>query len=136
MFVRAGNGRTSFLDARDVAEVALLAVQEPDEFGGTAHTLTGPARLPFDEVAGVLSDVLERRIRYPRPSLPQFRDRLRRRGVTWDTILFMTIVHTLTRSGRNEPVTDDLPRLLGGPARSFRQFAQDHRDRWLARDWT
>jgi len=136
VFIPAGNGRTTFLDARDVAEVALLAVQKPDEFRGTAHTLTGPERLDLDEVAAILSEVLDRPIRYARPSLPQFWDRLRRRGVTWDTLLFMTIVYTLTRTGRNEPVTDELPRLLGRPARTFRQFAQDHRDRWLTRTWT
>jgi uncharacterized protein YbjT (DUF2867 family) len=136
VFVPAGNGRTTFLDARDVAEVALLAVQKPDEFRGTAHTLTGPDRLDLDEVAAILSEVLDRPIRYARPSLPQFWDRLRRRGVTWDTLLFMTIVYTLTRTGRNEPVTDELPHLLGRPARTFRAFAEDYRERWFTRDWT
>jgi len=136
VFIPAGNGRTSFLDARDVAEVALLAVQQPDQYRDTAHVLTGPESLTFDQAATVLSEVLERPIRYARPSMFQFWDRLRHRGVTWDTLAFMTAVYTLTRTGRNEPVTGELPGLLGRPARTFRDFARDHRERWVTRNWT
>jgi hypothetical protein len=40
--------------------------------------------------------------------------------VTWDTLTFMSIVYTLTRFGKNAPMSDDLPRLLGRAAHDGR----------------
>lgn len=136
IFIPAGNGRTSFIDSRDVARVALDVFAQPERHRSQIYTLTGAERLDFREVAAILSDVLGRPIRYTRPSLPRFWARMWRRGVTWDTILFMSIVYSLTRAGRNEPLTDELPRLLGRPATSMRQFAAAYRWRWETRDWT
>jgi len=55
LFVPAGDGKTSFVDARDVAEVAAAALTEPGH-GGRAYDVTGPEALTYDEVAAVFSD--------------------------------------------------------------------------------
>lgn len=136
MFIPAGKGRTSFIDARDVARVALRVLGEPQAHRGAIYTLTGAERLDFYQVAAIFSDLLDRPIRYVRPSLPRFWYRMWRRGVAWDVILFMTIVYTLTRTGRNEPLTEQLPPLLGRPATTMRQFVADERWRWLTQTWT
>jgi len=136
VFIPAGGGRISFIDARDVAAVALDVFRDPAAHRNRAYTLTGPERLDFYEVAGVLSEVLERPIRYASPSFPRFWYRLARRGVHWDTLVFMTIVYWLTRAGRNEPLTDELPALLGRPPTDLRQFAKDNRWRWETKTWT
>ncbi|MBW8485865.1 NmrA family NAD(P)-binding protein [Actinomadura parmotrematis] len=136
IFIPAGRGRTTFLDARDAAAVALDLLTGPALEGGAAHTLTGPRRLDFDEAAAVLADVLGRPVRYARPSYPRFWRRLRSRGVTRDTLLFMTIVYTLTRTGRNEPLTGELAALLGRDPTPFEQWARDYKDRFEHRAWT
>ncbi|GAA3191187.1 NmrA family NAD(P)-binding protein [Dactylosporangium siamense] len=136
VFVPAGRGRITFLDARDAALVALRAIRAPAEHHNTAYALTGPERLDFYEVAEVLSERFNRTVRYRRPSVPRFWWRLRRRGVTFDTIAFMTAVYTLTRLGRNEPVTGDLARLLDGSPRALPQFVTDYRPRFEQRAWT
>jgi hypothetical protein len=58
---------------------------------------------------------------------------LRRRGVGWDAIGFMAAVFTLTRFGRNQPITDDVERLLGRPPRSLSTFLADTAWRWCER---
>lgn len=136
VFVPAGRGATTFVDARDVAQVARLALLDPAAHRNVAYTLTGPERLRMDEVAEILTEVLERPVRYPRPSLPRFWWRLHRRGVTVDTIAFMSIVYTLTRTGRNEPMTDELARLLGRRPTDLRTWAAHARPRWEQRAWT
>jgi uncharacterized protein YbjT (DUF2867 family) len=136
VFVPAGRGRITFLDARDAAEVALDALVAPERHRDVGHALTGPEKLAFPQVAAVLGDVLGRPVRYADPSFPRFWARLRRRGVGLDTLAFMTGVYLLTRLGRNEPVTDDLPRLLGRPGRTFAEFARDQRWRWETRTWS
>lgn len=136
VFVPAGRGRITFLDARDAAEVALDALMHPQRHRDAGYALTGPEKLDFTEVARVLTEVLDRPVRYADPSFPRFWRRLRARGVGRDVVAFMSGVYLLTRLGRNEPVTDELPRLLGRPGRPFGEFARDERWRWETRTWS
>ncbi|MFZ0834534.1 MAG: NmrA family NAD(P)-binding protein [Mycobacterium sp.] len=136
LFIPAGRGRTTFVDARDVAEVAALALTNPAEHDGRVHHLTGSAALSMSEVAGALTDALGYPVTYTHPGLLRFAARLRRRGVGWDTIGFMSAVYTLTRLGRNQPITDELGRLLGRPPRTLEEFLRDSAWRWRQLIWT
>lgn len=136
VFVPGGSGRITFLDARDAAAVALDALLHPERHRDVGYALTGPEKLGFDQVARVLTDELGFPVRYARPSLPRFWWRLSRRGVTWDTLAFMSGVYLLTRLGRNEPVTDELAPLLDSPPRTLREMVRDERWRWETRTWT
>lgn len=136
IFIPAGRGKTTFIDSRDVAELIVDIVADTTPHVRQTYTLTGPQKLDFTEVANILTDVLGRPITYPRPSMVAFWRRLRRRGVTFDTIAFMTVVYTLTRFDRNDPESSDLERLLGRPATTMRAFAADYRWRWEREEWT
>jgi uncharacterized protein YbjT (DUF2867 family) len=129
IIVPAGKGLTAFTDSRDVAEVALRVMRDPAAHAGQAYVLTGPEALSYHQVAAIMSDELGRPIRYREPSFLRFWRTVGPR-VTWDTLLFMTGVYWLTRSGKNAGLTDTLPRLLGRPARTMREFVRDHRDRF------
>ena len=136
LFIPAGGGLTSFIDARDAAEVAALALTDPTAHRNTVHHLTGPAALSMDQVAAHLTAALGRPVRYTHPSLLRFAARLRRRDVGWDTIGFMALVYTLTRLGQNQPITDDVHRLLHRPPRTLERFLRDSAWRWHERAWT
>lgn len=136
LFIPAGSGRTSFLDARDAAAVAALAVSDPASHRNTVYHLTGPEALTMAEVADALTAVLGYRVTYTHPGLLRFAARLHRRGVGWDSIGFMAAVYTLTRLGRNQPITDDVADLLNRPPRTLDQFLRDSAWRWKQRAWT
>lgn len=136
LFIPAGRGLTSFIDARDAAEVAALALTNPAAHRNTVYHLTGPAALSMDQVAAALTTALGCPVRYTRPGLVRFAARLRHRGVGWDTIGFMAIVYTLTRLGQNQPITDEVARLLGRPPRRLAEFLHDSAWRWHKRSWT
>jgi uncharacterized protein YbjT (DUF2867 family) len=131
IFIPAGQGQTSFVDSRDVARVAFDVLTDPGAHRGQEYLLTGPESLTFTEVAELMTAELGRPIRYSNPWFPEFWWRMGQRGVSWDTIFFMTLVYSLTRFGKNNPVSDTLPRLLGQPATTMRQFIADHRARWM-----
>ncbi|VEG56675.1 NmrA family protein [Mycolicibacterium aurum] len=136
LFIPAGSGRTTFIDARDAAEVAALALTDVASHRDRVHRLTGSAAMSMDEVAKAMSDQLDHPITYTRPSLARFAARLRRRGVGWDTIGFMSAIYTLTRLGQNQPITDDVATLLGRPPRTMREFLRDNAWRWRDHAWT
>lgn len=88
------------------------------------------------EVAAIFSEVMGCPIRYRNPSYPHFWLRPWRRGVKWDVIAFMTIVYTLTRTGKNEPMSDEMARLLGRSPTRMQQFVAENLYRWEQRVWT
>ena len=136
LFIPAGAGKTSFIDARDVAAVAVQVFTQPQAHANHIYTLTGPAALNFWAVAAIFSEVFGRPIRYSNPGLPRFWWRMFRRGLGWDTIGFMTIVYTLTRLARNNPISPELGRLLGRDPATMEQFVRDERWRWEQEAWT
>ncbi len=136
LFIPAGGGATSFIDARDAADVAAVALIDPAGHRDVVYHLTGPAALTMTEVASELTEVLGYSVTYTRPGLVRFAARLRRRGVGWDAIGFMAAVYTLTRFGKNQPITGEVQQLLGRPPRTLMQFLRDSAWRWRQRDWT
>ena len=54
VFIPAGRGATTFLDARDAAAVAALALAHPEAHRNKVHHLTGPAALSMGQVAAAL----------------------------------------------------------------------------------
>jgi uncharacterized protein YbjT (DUF2867 family) len=137
LFIPAGRSKTTFLDARDAAEVAARVISDPTAHrADRIHHITGPRPIAMGEVADELSRVLGRPIRYTNPSVIRFARRLRRREVGWDAIGFMCAVYTLTKLGFNQQVTDDVAAILGRPPRTLAEFLEDSAWRWTDRAWT
>ena len=127
VFVPAGGGKTGFVDARDVAAVGVTALTESGH-ENCAYDITGPAALDCYEVAAVFTDVLDRQVTYPNPSILAFGRRMRSRDVPYPMIGVMTVLYTITRFGFSGRVSDDVERVLGRKARSFRAFVESYAD--------
>ncbi|GAB7094277.1 SDR family oxidoreductase [Halolamina litorea] len=125
IFVPAGTGETSFVDARDIAAVAATVLTEPGH-ENRSYDITGPEALSYADVAAVFSDVLGRRITYPEPSLVAFVRRSRGRGYPLPFIAVMCAIYTTARLGLADRVTDDTRELLGREPRRIRAFVEDY----------
>ena len=130
IFVPAGHGRTSFIDARDIGAVAAKVLTE----GGhenKAYELTGAAALTYNEVAQIFSDVLERDVLYPNPSPLAFYRRMRSRGLERGFVLVMVALYTACRLGLAARVTGDTRELLEREPTSVAQFVEDYREAFV-----
>lgn len=125
IFVPAGEGATSFVDARDVGEVAAVVLTEGGH-ADRAYDLTGPEALTYEEVAAAFSDALGREIVYADPSILTFVRRLRGRGEPLAFVALMVGIYTVARLGLADRVTEDAARLLGRPPRDVATFAADY----------
>lgn len=125
VYVPAGQGRTSFIDARDIAAVAARVLTEPG-WAGKALELTGTEALTYSEVARLLSQASGRAITYPDPSPIAFYQRWRARGKPAAFILVMEALYAVSRFGLAGRVTPETGRVLGRPPISFAQFARDY----------
>lgn len=130
LYVPAGRGRVAFVDLRDVAEVAALALGEPAAHRGQAYTLTGPEAIGFGGAAELLTRVLGRAIRYEPASMPGYARHLRRRALPWAQVLVQTILHVGLRLGQAEAVDPTLASLLGRPGRTLGDYVRDHGELW------
>lgn len=126
----AGRGRTSFVDTRDVADVAALALCEPDAHGGRAFTLTGGEALEWASVAAALSGELGRTVRYDPISFRTARRELAATGAPAAYVNVQLLISAVARAGLAAKTTDDVRRLLGRPPRRLAAYVHEMRELW------
>ena len=126
LFVPAGNGRTSFIDARDIAAVAVRALSVPHIVNGGID-LTGAEALTYSEVAAVFSEVLGRRITYSNPAPPKFGLEMQKRGMKPEFVNVMILIYNTNRFGLAARVTHDVERILGREPLTVQDFVHDFR---------
>lgn len=126
-----GPGKTSFVDVRDVAEIAILALTEPGHTHRT-YRLTGPEAMTFQSGADRLTAGLGRDIPFVGLTPDQLRDGLIAQGAEpWyaDMNAEMTLA---IRMGMSFSPSNDIHFLLGRSPRSFETYIADHKDIWTA----
>ena len=122
----AGQGRIGMVDARDVGAVAAGIAASPAPHAGKTYWLTGPELISYANVAAVLSKLLGRPITYRELSFGDDKDAMIRAGVPQPIAEMNAQAFSMIADGDAEWVTEDVPTLLGRPARSFEQFASDY----------
>ena len=125
----AGDASVAFVDTRDVAEVAALALAEGGHAGAT-YTLTGPEALTHRHALEQLGAAAGRSLRYVALSPAELVASMRDSGapqwaITWQSALFRLI-----RAGTYGLVTDAVPALTGHPARTVKAYAEEHAAVW------
>jgi uncharacterized protein YbjT (DUF2867 family) len=123
----AADGATSFIDARDIADVAVLALTEPGH-EGKAYALTGPAALTRAQVAAALSKASGHEVKYVPVDDAALRSSMA--GAPVSLIELMSVLFSLVRQGLTAAVSSDVEKALGRPPRDFAAFAADHAQAW------
>jgi uncharacterized protein YbjT (DUF2867 family) len=115
----AGDGALSWIDARDIAAVAEVALLDP-AYDGRLLTLTGPAAWTLPETAALVSTALGRPVVH--------RDQTVAEAVS-ESDEFMRALETATfervRSGAFAVVTDTVTEVTGRPARRFEDYVAE-----------
>lgn len=125
-----GTGGQGVVDPRDVAEVAAAALVEAGHSGRT-YTLTGPEVLSVPDQAAVLAELLGHPVEVRDLSAAEARAYLLGLGFTDTFVDASEISRQFVRNGGNEVVTDDVRHLLGRPARTYREWARDHKSAFV-----
>jgi NAD(P)H dehydrogenase (quinone) len=124
-----GAGRTSPIDARDVAEVIAAILVDPTAHIGKVYELTGPRSQNMQGAAAEYSEALDRPIRYVDVPLDQWRDQVLRRQNLSDHMSehFLTMAR-LHAANRYDRLTHDVETIIGRPATKIRDFVAQHRE--------
>ena len=119
----AGDVKEPFVDADDIADVAVAALTD-DRHIGELYELTGPRLLSFAEAVQEIADATDREIRYAPVPLIAFASELARQGVPGDAVDLLTYLFGEVLDGRNAHLADGVQRALGRQPRDFRDYAR------------
>jgi uncharacterized protein YbjT (DUF2867 family) len=119
----AGDEPTPFIDADDIADVAVTALTG-DRHVGQLYELTGPRSLTFAEAVAVIADAAGRPILYAKVSPENFAAGLRQADVPADIVALLDELFAVVLDGRNEQVAHGVEEALGRPARDFSDYAR------------
>jgi uncharacterized protein YbjT (DUF2867 family) len=120
----AGDVPTPFLDAEDIADVAVAALTDEGHVG-QLYELTGPRSLTFAEAAAEIAEATGREVRYVPVSLEEHAAEAAEHGVPGEVIELLTYLFSEVVDGRNAHTTDGVRRALGREPKDFRDYARD-----------
>ena len=121
-----GTGRIGFVDARDVGAVAAQIAASPGGHAGRTYWPTGPEPLTYADVAQVLSRVVGHPIAFHSLTFEEEKQGMIAAGLPASIAHMNAEALQLFAEGDSDWTTDDVPRILARPARTFEQFAIDH----------
>jgi uncharacterized protein YbjT (DUF2867 family) len=120
----AGDVPEPFVDADDIADVAVAALTD-DRHIGEVYELTGPRLLTFAEAVEEIARATGREIGYVPISLEDFAAAAAAEGVPREMIDLLTYLFAEVLDGRNAHVADGVQRALGREPRDFSDYARD-----------
>jgi uncharacterized protein YbjT (DUF2867 family) len=110
-----------FVDADDIADVAVAALTEPGH-AGHVYELTSPRLLSFPEAIAEIAKASGRDITYVPVSVEDYATGAAENGVPAELVEFLTYLFSDVL-GNKAYVTDGVQRAVGRPARDFTDYA-------------
>jgi uncharacterized protein YbjT (DUF2867 family) len=133
-YAAMGQARVSWIDARDIASVALSALTE-EGHEGRVYELTGPEALSYEEMAHKFSSALGTEVRYVDVPDEAARAGMIEAGLpAWLADALIELSHHYREGGATRAVTTDVSDVLGRRATTFDQFLRDHTRAFVRRE--
>jgi uncharacterized protein YbjT (DUF2867 family) len=122
-----GTGRTSPIDARNVAEVIATILAQPTTHVGKVYELTGPRSQDVQGIAAEYAAALGRPVTYVDVPLEQWRNQEPFLRQLPDHVLkHVLVMAQLHADNRYDRLTHDVETITGQPATSVRDFVAQH----------
>jgi uncharacterized protein YbjT (DUF2867 family) len=119
----AGDVQEPFIDADDIADVAVAALSE-EGHSGELYELTGPRLMTFTQAVEEISQGTGIDVQYIQIPAQDFSDGMEQEGVPKDYINLVNYLFTTVLDGRNSSLTDGVQRALGREPRDFKAFVE------------
>lgn len=126
-----GDAKASFIDARDIASVAAVLLDDDVRFKNQDFDLTGATAITHAQAASYISQAADKSIKFEDISAQAMRETLLGAGLPSDYTEFMLMILDYLKQGAAERVTDAVHTITGKAPIAFETYAQDHRQAWL-----
>jgi len=132
LFLPQGEGRTSYVDARDVAEATVAVLQDPWHYLHQSLDLTGERTISNAEALSIISYNVIHRLAYVPVTEEAALQVLQKGSLEPWFIKTLMSVHRAVREGHMANVSDAIFKILGRAPRRFEDFCRDMRHAWMA----
>jgi uncharacterized protein YbjT (DUF2867 family) len=126
---QGGDGAHPFIDAQDIADVAVAALTQ-DGHAGVTYELSGPEAVTFGEALARIGDVSGRSIRVVDVSPADYTELLLQGGFDQQYAEVLTMSLTAIRAGHDAALSDGVPSVLGHDGRPFGDYVKEAADAW------
>ena len=116
--------REPFIDADDIADVAVAALTEPGH-GHKTYEVTGPQLMTFGEAVAEIARQSGRDIRFTTVDIRTYVAMLREAQIPAGYIWLIEYLFMNVLDGRNESLTDGVVQALGRPPRDFADYVRE-----------
>ena len=124
VYLPHGQGGASWIDTRDVGEVAARALTETGH-DQKAYTLTGGEAVSTADAIAILGEALGREYQYRDVPEAAAGEAMRSHGAPEWLIDALAQLNSDIKHGRARAVTPAVREVIGRPPRTFRQYAED-----------
>lgn len=132
--VPTGGGAEAFVDADDIAAVAVETLIKPEAHAGAVYAPTGPQAITVAEVATIISEVTGRPVGHQDIDADVWINGAVAAGFLPAEygVMLRWLTGTIITGNGSRP-NSDVERVMGRPARSFRDFALLHAAAWASK---
>ncbi len=128
IFLAAGDGKTSFISTKDIAEVAATAFAE--KLYEKEYNLTGPEPLDHTEVARIISNAIGKEITYHALPEDAMLQGARDMGMPEGAVQYLKVLYAAVRAGYTAVVTDAVENVTGRKPVTFAEFVNKNVGCW------
>jgi uncharacterized protein YbjT (DUF2867 family) len=128
--IPAGGMPVSFVDTRNIAEVAAAALPRSGH-AGKHYTLTGPDALTFADAVSMIGEGAGHPVEHVDPPLDEHSAAEIAGGASAKFTGYLRRVYTNIQNGSDSFLTHDVEEVLGKKPRSFTDFVRENRPAWV-----
>jgi NAD(P)H dehydrogenase (quinone) len=123
-----GNGRHAPIAAEDQARLIATILAEPAAHVGKTYPLCGPTELDQAGIAAAVTEVLGRKISYQPLTIPQYREHLKKAGLSEHLIQHLCAVALDYQNGIFSGEDKIIGEVTGKPPMTVQDFVASHRE--------
>jgi uncharacterized protein YbjT (DUF2867 family) len=128
-YAPAGDGKVSFVDARDVASVSVITLTTNDnqQHIGKAYAITGQEAISYEQAAEILSKEVGKRVSYVNIPKEDAQKGMKENSGLDDWIVDAIMeFYSIIREGHASQTSNIVEQITGRKPISFSQFAKDY----------
>ncbi|GAA5528981.1 NAD(P)H-binding protein [Herpetosiphon gulosus] len=125
IFLPASDVKEPFIDADDIADVAVAALTNVEQHQGQLYEITGPRLMTFAEAISEIAQANGRPIDYQPIPIEAYLEALREQQWPADMLWLVEYLFSQVLDGRNAYTTNGVERALGRQPNDFSKFARE-----------
>ncbi|MBL1421822.1 MAG: ergot alkaloid biosynthesis protein [Alphaproteobacteria bacterium] len=121
IYAATDDGKIPFIDADDIAEVAVHALTITNSYNDD-FILTGPRALSYGQAAEIISEAIDKPVSHKKLTVEQLTQRWQGFGLDLDYAKMLSEMDTVIKDGVEDRTTDSVLNITGKPPISLEAF--------------